>query len=351
MIFFMMRRFFFFLFSCGWCCLPALGEEFVPNPLSPEEYAAEQDFARAALAVDKLGALSTVALEEEKALLMPFNQVIDLEKESEQALAEERKASALVEAQMAEFFVAAQKQKGLEATCFPVVAPVSSATSPKVAEVVQTPSLEEEALPTRLPADAPMVITSKDGLYFDADSGLLVYLGDVRVADPRFHLRCDNQLKIYLGKEEKKTPEKKSETKGQPSPTPSDAQAKEASTAQKEDKKDTPKLDFNTIDRLAASGRVVVSRIDEEGKLMRAVGENLTYNAAKKEIILSGGPVQSILQGDNLVETSGPGSYIRIYGNGSVYVKGKQVRTKIKTEEGASPLADKGKKDNKAPKK
>lgn len=188
--------------------------------------------------------------------------------------------------------------------------------------------------------EAPMVITSKDGLYFDAESGLLVYLRDIVVTDPRFNMTCDNQLKVYLERSPEKTVDKKKEKKPE--------QKTEETSVKKNDDESALKvpeaknMNFSGIKRLAASGKVIITRRDEQGKLMCAKAETATYDGKTGEIILSGSGVKSLQEGDNLVETSGNGSYIRIYGNGSVYIKGKQVVTKLKNEKGAkSPLSSK----------
>ena len=44
-------------------------------------------------------------------------------------------------------------------------------------------------------------------MYFDADEGLLVYLKNVRVNDPRFTLSGANELKIFLEKKPAQNPE------------------------------------------------------------------------------------------------------------------------------------------------
>ena len=50
------------------------------------------------------------------------------------------------------------------------------------------------------------VINCTGGAYFDADAGVLVYLKNVTVKDPRYDMTGANELKIFF---EKKPPRKK----------------------------------------------------------------------------------------------------------------------------------------------
>ena len=115
---------------------------------------------------------------------------------------------------------------------------------------------------------APTEITYDDGLYFDMEQGLLVYMKNVHVRNPEFSLDCTGPLKIYLQYVEKKGKKK-----------PSDRRKEEG----KEIDKSGPVLpndgnfDFNSIKKVTASGNVVLRYTDKDGNLCTAKAEKATY--------------------------------------------------------------------------
>ena len=114
---------------------------------------------------------------------------------------------------------------------------------------------------------APTEITYDDGLYFDMEQGLLVYMKNVHVRNPEFSLDCTGPLKIYLQYVEKKGKKK-----------PSDRRKEEG----KEIDKSGPVLpndgnfDFNSIKKVTASGNVVLRYTDKDGNLCTAKAEKPT---------------------------------------------------------------------------
>ena len=103
-------------------------------------------------------------------------------------------------------------------------------------------------------------------MYFDAEEGVLVYLGNVRVADPRFALSGADQLKIFF---EKKAGDEKD----------TNAKAKPGATA-----------NFGEVERLVAEGAVVIDQKSVNGEdPVKASGRVLTYNVGSGEIIIHGG--------------------------------------------------------------
>ncbi|MEP2775705.1 MAG: hypothetical protein ABJQ29_04500 [Luteolibacter sp.] len=134
-------------------------------------------------------------------------------------------------------------------------------------KIAAAPTDGEKAKPLdieRGPDDT--VITCDGGMYFDAEEGVLVYLGNVRVADPRFGLSGANQLKIFFGK--KAAEEGKEQKEGETGAT----------------------ADFGNVERLVAEGAVVIDQKSVGGKdPVKASGRVLTYNVASGEIIIHGG--------------------------------------------------------------
>ncbi len=123
------------------------------------------------------------------------------------------------------------------------------------------------------PAAAPLeiekdpqttIIECADGMYFDADEGVLVYIGNVQVKDPRFDLTGADQVKIFFSK-------------------PAAEKAKE-----KPDKSIAG--NFGDVQRLLATGAVKILQKSVDGKApVEASGAVLSYNIPKNEMIISDG--------------------------------------------------------------
>lgn len=301
------------------CLLPVSLMAAVPLPLTDEEMAGHERLVEPVSASQSVPELT----DEERSLrelqLKPIGSLENLDKETQDLNDKADKESERVNVLMKEFM----DRSGLPSGAL--------LTVPIVAEAKAAPIKDKGAVDKK--DEPPMVITSKDGMYFDSETGLLVYLRDVVLTDPRFNLTCDNQLKIYLERDNskvKKADEKKAEDTANPD------KKKEGQGIKTPD---TANLNFSGIKNIAASGNVVVTRKNENGQMMEARAEKATYDGKTGEIILSGGGKQSIKEGENLIETSGGDSYIRMYGNGSVRVFGKHTITKVRTsDEKGQPL-------------
>ena len=136
------------------------------------------------------------------------------------------------------------------------------------------------------PSPDDTVINCDGGVYFDSNEGLLVYLKNVTVADPRFTLDGANELKVFF---EKKPESPKAEPKPGDKPVPGG-------------------LDVNLgdVERVVATGAVHVlqkpdpSHVTSEtanpsqkpttkNEVIEAAGAIFTYNVKTGEIVLSGG--------------------------------------------------------------
>lgn len=122
-----------------------------------------------------------------------------------------------------------------------------------------------EAKPLEVKPDPQdTVITSDGGMYFDADEGVLVYLKNVNVKDPRFTLSGAQQLKVFF--------EKKPENQG------ADDKEKDAKGIG----------NFGDVQKLVATGTIRILQKGVGGKEpVEASGGILTYNIPKGEIIIS----------------------------------------------------------------
>jgi lipopolysaccharide export system protein LptA len=167
---------------------------------------------------------------------------------------------------------------------------------------IKTVAAEEpaaEAKPLEVnPGPDDTLITCDGGMYFDSDEGILVYLGNVKVTDPRFSLSGAQQLKVFF----EKKPEKKK--------------------AKKDDKKPAGMGNFGDVQKIIAEGAV---RIDQKGvngeEPIQASGRILTYNIPTGEIIIHGG-FPWVRQGTYFNRAKEPNLTLRLLTSGSFSMEG-----------------------------
>ncbi|MEY4569991.1 MAG: hypothetical protein RLZZ398_1430 [Verrucomicrobiota bacterium] len=116
------------------------------------------------------------------------------------------------------------------------------------------------------------LIHCEGGMYFDADEGVMVYLKNVTVKDPRFNLSGANELKIFFEKKPAKVANEQALEKAKPGP------------------KGSPGPGFGEVKRIVATGAVRIEQKAEPGKdPIHASGAIFSYNVKADQIILSGG--------------------------------------------------------------
>jgi len=139
------------------------------------------------------------------------------------------------------------------------------------------------------------LIHCEGGMYYDADEGVMVYLKNVTVKDPRFNLSGANELKIFFEKKPAKAA--KDDTKD-----PSKSTAAEGS----------PGAGFGEVERIVATGAVLIEQKPAPGKEpIHASGAIFTYNVTADQIILSGG-YPWYTQGTTFMRAREPNLTIRI---------------------------------------
>ena len=170
---------------------------------------------------------------------------------------------------------------------------VQADLSPVAADAVPAP-----AKPLDIKPDPEATVINCDGgLYFDPDEGVLVYLKNVTVKDPRFDLSGANELKIFFGKKPAK------ETKDQP---------------------DKPKGDFGggfganfgDVERIVATGVIVLNQkpTDASKEPIKASGATFSYNLKADQILISGG-FPWVVQGNRFLRAKEPNLMLRISPN------------------------------------
>lgn len=163
------------------------------------------------------------------------------------------------------------------------------------------PEERAEAKPLEIkPGPDNTLITCDGGMYFDADEGVLVYLKNVTVKDPRFDLKGADQLKVFF---EMKPEDKK----------PDGKKPKKASGAM---------ANFGDVSKLIAEGAVVLNQKSVDGKEpVQASGRVLTYDIRTGEIIIHGG-YPWVRQGTYFARAKQPDLTLRLLNSGSFSTQG-----------------------------
>ena len=148
-----------------------------------------------------------------------------------------------------------------------------------------------------IPAPDDTVISCDGGMFFDAEEGVLVYLKNVKVTDPRFTLTGANELKIFFDKkpEKEEADPKKSAGLG---------------------------ANFGDVKKLLATGAVKILQKGVAGKEpVEASGALLNYDIMSGEIIISGG-YPWVKQGKFYARAQSPNLTLRLLNDGSFSTQG-----------------------------
>lgn len=153
------------------------------------------------------------------------------------------------------------------------------------------------------PNPTDTIIHCEGGMYFDAEEGVLVYLKNVTVKDPRFDLSGADELKIFFGKKP-----------DAPKPNPDQDKAQ----AKAEEKPKTmaitpPRANLGNPERIVATGAVRIDQKNAAGKEpIKASGAIFRYNIKSDEAILSGG-YPWFTQGATFMRAKEANLILRIY--------------------------------------
>ncbi len=152
------------------------------------------------------------------------------------------------------------------------------------------------------PGAGDTVINCEGGMYFDPDEGVLVYLKNVTVKDPRFDLSGADELKIFFGKKPAKDPK---DPKDKPEPA-EPAKAKDGFGG-------NIGANFGDVERIVATGTVLIEqKPTEAGKEpIKASGGIFTYNLKEDQIILKG-RYPWVVQGTTHLTAQEPNLILRI---------------------------------------
>ncbi len=183
-----------------------------------------------------------------------------------------------------------------------------------IANEAENNPAEAEAKPLEVDPDPNnTVISCENGMYFDSEEGVLVYLKNVTVKDPRFTITGANELKIFFTKKPEKPTEEKDPATEEQNP---------------DDKKESG-LDlgiatagFGDVSRIVATGAVRILQKGVDGKEpIEASAAILSYNLTDKQIILSGG-YPWVKQGTTYARATRPNERLRILTSGTFHTEG-----------------------------
>ncbi len=183
------------------------------------------------------------------------------------------------------------------------------------------PVPKDEGAPLEVsPGPNDTIIKCEGGMYFDAEEGVLVYLKNVTVTDPRFTLTGADELKIFFAKKDPKKPvptDKKKDEKKEPAPSDSN----KTETAKKADAIG-PAANFGDVQKLVATGTVRLVQKGVGGKeAVEASGGILTYDVPKGEIIISQ-RYPWVKQGNFYARAKQPNLTLRLLNSGSFSTQG-----------------------------
>jgi hypothetical protein len=121
---------------------------------------------------------------------------------------------------------------------------------------------------------ADTIIHCEGGMYFDSKEGVLVYLKNVTVKDPRFNLSGANEVKVFFGKKVPKDEPKALDDKSEKSKLGGKIGA-----------------NFGDVEKIVATGAVLLEQIaTQSGKEpIKASGAIFTYHLKDDQATISGG--------------------------------------------------------------
>ncbi|QIF02055.1 LptA/OstA family protein [Roseimicrobium sp. ORNL1] len=187
---------------------------------------------------------------------------------------------------------------------------------PKPQPLKPTPLAEKPKTPPQ------ETVINSESSFFDSRQGFGVFVENVVVKDPRFHLTCD-ELQVFMKKEpQEKGPDGKpiaKEATPPPAKQPTAGELLASGAADKpasaSDKKDAEGAGNSSLDRAIAKGRrVVINKMSDKGELQTGVGREADYDGKTGDMILRGWP--QIQEGRNLTVATSPSTYFLIKANG-----------------------------------
>jgi hypothetical protein len=210
----------------------------------------------------------------------------------------------------------------------------SSGPGPKPQPLKATPLAPTEKQPSRTVIDA-------GSSFFDSKAGFGVFVDDVVLNHPEFHLTAD-ELEIYMNKDESdKDADKDGDGKAAPGassapkgPTAGELAQDGAATSTPGKGEPAPserKVGGNIKTAIAKGRKVLITKMSLEGIMQTGLGREAVYDGATGDMTLRGWP--QIQKGPNLTVATEPSTYFIIKANGNFQALGGRAQTRIVQED------------------
>lgn len=198
----------------------------------------------------------------------------------------------------------------------------TDSTGPKPQPLKATPLAVQEK-------QAPRTVIDAGSSFFDSRAGFGVFVDDVVLNHPEFHLTCD-ELEVYMNKEEPApadgaaTPPKSAQA-----PTAGELAADGAADAtSKEGLAPSERKSSGNLKQAIAKGRrVLINKMSAKGEPQTGIGREAVYDGATGDVRLSGWP--QIQEGTSLTVATEPSTYFIIKANGRFFAEGGRSQTRI----------------------
>jgi hypothetical protein len=140
---------------------------------------------------------------------------------------------------------------------------------PDLTKKVPDPEIEKQI---KLPAS----IEARKGIFFDSETGILIFLEDVDIDHPDFTLTGADEVKVFMEKEQTPPPDPNPDGAGPTPPKPQNEKGDLLGEAE-----------FGDPTRIVATGAVVVEQKGE--KKAKASGRQMVMDLRTNELIIRGG--------------------------------------------------------------
>lgn len=186
-------------------------------------------------------------------------------------------------------------------------------------------------------AEKPLARTVIDAgsSFFDSKAGFGVFVDDVVLDHPEFHLTSD-ELEVYMNKEEPADAPKAAAPGKSPvvlkGPTAGELFADGAADAKSTGPAPSERKTGGNIKTAIAKGRkVLINKMSAKGEPQTGIGREAVYDGATGDMILRGWP--QIQEGKNLTVATEPSTYFVIKANGNFQALGGRAQTRIIQQE------------------
>jgi lipopolysaccharide export system protein LptA len=201
----------------------------------------------------------------------------------------------------------------------------SDGPGPKPQPLKSTPLVS----PVKQPVPTVIVANSS---FFDSREGFGVFVDDVVVNHPEFHLTSD-ELEVYMNKEQKPADaDPNAAAEPEKRPTAGELAANGAATDNSKGPAPSERNVNGNIKKAIARGRkVIINKLSAEGEPQIGTGREAEYDGATGDVFLRGMP--QMQKGNSVQVAIEPSTYFIIQRDGKVHTRGKAETRIIQEEE------------------